>query len=193
MRDYALASHRLRTLVEVLHTEPSGPREVLSLEKQFPPDWWGVILGGSSGFGLATAHKLAQHGMNLCVVHRDRRAVAREVEPEFEKLRGAGVRVLTLNKNALDAKVRREILDELVGAMGERGRVRTLLHSVAFGNLKLIVPEKPRHSNVGAALATELGVDEEVVTAKVDALFRKGADALATIATPPAYPDRFLD
>ena len=35
---------------------------------------WGVILGGSSGFGLATAHKLAAHGMHLCLVHRDRRA-----------------------------------------------------------------------------------------------------------------------
>jgi NAD(P)-dependent dehydrogenase (short-subunit alcohol dehydrogenase family) len=166
---------------------------VLSLEKQFPPDWWGVILGGSSGFGLATAHKLAQHGMNLCIVHRDRRAVARQVEPEFEKLRGAGVRVLTLNKNALDATVRREILDELVGAMGKSGRVRTLLHSIAFGNLKLIAPEKRRRSNAAAALATEIGVAEEVVTAKADALLREGADALANLATPPAYPDRFLD
>jgi NAD(P)-dependent dehydrogenase (short-subunit alcohol dehydrogenase family) len=119
--------------------------------------------------------------------------VARQVEPEFEKLRGAGVRVLTLNKNALDATVRREILDELVAAMGKSGRVRTLLHSIAFGNLKLIAPEKRRRSNAGAALATEIGVAEEVVTAKADALLREGADALATLATPPAYPDRFLD
>ena len=35
---------------------------------------WGVILGGSSGFGLATAHRLSEAGMNLCLVHRDRRA-----------------------------------------------------------------------------------------------------------------------
>ena len=40
---------------------------------RFSGDDWGVILGGSSGFGLATALKLAAHGMNLCIVHRDRR------------------------------------------------------------------------------------------------------------------------
>ncbi|UCE87853.1 MAG: SDR family oxidoreductase [Deltaproteobacteria bacterium] len=131
--------------------------------------------------------------MNLCIVHRDRRSVARQVEPEFEKLRGTGVRVLTLNKSALDAKLREEILDALEGAMGERGRVRTLLHSVAFGSLKLIAPEKPRRGSAGAALATELGVDEARVTETSDALFREGADALAPLANPPRYPERCLD
>ena len=52
---------------------------------------WALILGGSSGFGLATAHKLAAHGMNLCLVHRDRRGAMSRIEPEFEKLRGTGV------------------------------------------------------------------------------------------------------
>jgi NAD(P)-dependent dehydrogenase (short-subunit alcohol dehydrogenase family) len=40
---------------------------------RFAPDLWSVIIGGSSGFGLAAAQKLAAHGMNLCIVHRDRR------------------------------------------------------------------------------------------------------------------------
>ena len=48
-------------------------------------DTWGVILGGSSGFGLATAHALAERGMNLCLVHRDRRAALRRVEPRGGK------------------------------------------------------------------------------------------------------------
>ena len=51
---------------------------------------WGLILGGSSGFGLASAHKLAAHGMNLYLVHRDRRGAMSRIEPEFEKLRGTG-------------------------------------------------------------------------------------------------------
>ena len=36
------------------------------MSTQFATGSWAVILGGSSGFGLATAHKLAEHGMNLC-------------------------------------------------------------------------------------------------------------------------------
>ena len=34
----------------------------------FDGSHWALILGGSSGFGLATAQKLARHGMNVCVV-----------------------------------------------------------------------------------------------------------------------------
>lgn len=168
-------------------------REEPALETQFPREWWGLILGGSSGFGLATAHKLAQHGMNLCIVHRDRRAVARRAEPEFEKLRATGVQVLTLNKNALDADVRRQILDRLGEVMGEQGRVRTLLHSIAFGSLKLIAPDKSRRGNARAALSAELGLQEEVLAKKADALFREGSDALVGIASPPSYPQRALD
>ena len=77
---------------------------------------WAVILGGSSGFGLATAHKLAEHGMNLCLVHRSRRAVLRRVQPEFEKIRGHGVELLTFNTDALAADKRTEILDALTRA-----------------------------------------------------------------------------
>ena len=45
---------------------------------KFNPDFWALILGGSSGFGLATARKLSAHGMNLCLVHRDRKGVHEE-------------------------------------------------------------------------------------------------------------------
>ena len=38
-----------------------------------PEGSWALILGGSSGFGLATAHQLSRYGVNLCIVHRDRR------------------------------------------------------------------------------------------------------------------------
>ena len=40
---------------------------------------WALILGGSSGLGLATAKKLAKHGYNLIVLHRDRRADIAEI------------------------------------------------------------------------------------------------------------------
>ena len=106
----------------------------------FSADHWAVILGGSSGFGLATAKRLAALGMSVCAVHRDRRAMLAKIEPEFEKIRAGGAKLLTFNTDALDAEKRREVVDALAAEIG-RGRVRVLLHSVAFGNLKLLVAE----------------------------------------------------
>jgi NAD(P)-dependent dehydrogenase (short-subunit alcohol dehydrogenase family) len=153
-----------------------------------------LILGGSSGFGLATAHKLAAHGMNLALVHRDRRGAMHRIEPEFEKLRGSGVQLRTWNADALDAEKRAEIVGELKTLLGS-GRVRMLLHSIAFGNLKLLVAEQARPSAAAAAeLAAELGIEPAKLVAAADKLLAEGRDELAEIATAPAYPTHsFLD
>ena len=156
---------------------------------------WALILGGSSGFGLATAHKLSAHGMNLCIVHRDRRGAMKRIDPEFDAIRERGVSLLTFNQDALDHDSRSEILDGL----GERldtdgGRIRLLLHSIAFGNLKLIGPEAPDRSDARAALAEELGVSEEALAEAADRRFSEGLDALQGIASPPEYAqDLFLE
>ena len=50
-------------------------------------NYWAIILGGSSGLGLATAKKLAKHGMNICVVHRNSRAQIQEIEKHFDEIR----------------------------------------------------------------------------------------------------------
>ena len=97
---------------------------------RFEAGQWAVILGGSSGFGLATAQALAERGMNLCLVHRDRRALLAAIEPEFEKLRETGVEVLTFNTDALSADKRDAVLDDLAESFGESGRVRVLLPRV---------------------------------------------------------------
>ena len=72
----------------------------------FSPHQWAVILGGSSGFGLATAQRLAEQGMSVCVVHRDLRATLARIEPEFEKIRGSGAKLITFNADALNAERR---------------------------------------------------------------------------------------
>ncbi len=159
---------------------------------RFSPDLWGIVLGGSSGFGLATAQKLASHGMNLIVVHRDRRGSMSRIDPEFDKIRASGVNLVTFNDNALDGEVRGKILDEAARAMGPDGRVRMLLHSIAFGNLKLIAPEPAKENAARRRLAEALGLDETVLAGKIDALFGEGLDALAGVATPPAYPTALL-
>jgi len=107
---------------------------------RFPDTHWAVILGGSSGFGLATAQKLAEHGMSCFLLHRDRRGAMARIEPEFERIRRQGVSLLTLNADALDPAVRSDALARLAEALGEAGRVRVLLHSIAFGNLKPLLP-----------------------------------------------------
>jgi NAD(P)-dependent dehydrogenase (short-subunit alcohol dehydrogenase family) len=158
----------------------------------FPDGSWALILGGSSGFGLATAQKLAEHGMNLCVVHRDRRGAMRAIEPEFEKIRGLGVELRTWNADAVNTEKRSEILDEIQILLGDRGRVRVLLHSIAFGNLKLLVPEKRVERSAGPALASKLGVEEGELTAAAEELFAEGEDGLHTLTRAPSYPDRFF-
>lgn len=161
--------------------------------QDFGPENWAIILGGSSGFGLATAQKLAEGGMSICIVHRDRRGAMSRIQPEFEKIRGNGTSLLTFNTDALNPQKRDEILDELTAAMGTDGRVRVLLHSIAFGNLKLIVPELPTASTAASSLAESLGVDKERLTQAADELFAGGADALHTLASRPEYPSRYLD
>jgi NAD(P)-dependent dehydrogenase (short-subunit alcohol dehydrogenase family) len=153
-----------------------------------PDGSWALILGGSSGFGLATAHQLSRHGVHLCLVHRDRKGAMARIETEFEAIRARGVSLLALNDDALSAERRGVILDRLAEAMAGTGKVRLLLHSIAFGNLKLLAPEARREETARAALARELGVDETRLAEAVDRLFAGGEDALAALATPPEYP-----
>lgn len=160
----------------------------------FSADQWAVILGGSSGFGLATARELGQQGMSLCVVHRDRRSTLKQVEPEFEKIRAGGARLLSYNVDALAAEKRDGVLDELAAELGPKGRVRVLLHSIAFGNLKLLVPEVPRTADPLGALAARLAMDEGKLREAVDEVFAGGAHHTHALASPAAYSSKhFLD
>lgn len=160
----------------------------------FSRDQWAVILGGSSGFGLATAQRLAEEGMSLCIVHRDRRAMLSKIEPEFERIRSRGVQLFTRNVDALSAEKRTQVIDELAEAMGSQGRVRVLLHSIAFGNLKLLVPEATRQKSAARALAAKLGLEEGSVQRAIDEVFGEGDASAHGLASAPEYSDKhFLD
>lgn len=104
-------------------------------------NYWALILGGSSGLGLATAIKLAQHGMNICIVHRNPRAQQETIEVEFDKIRTTGVKFKSYNADAFKVEKRNDILSELKEVFGEYGRIRSLVHSVAKGNLKPMFSE----------------------------------------------------
>lgn len=161
---------------------------------EFDRSHWALILGGSSGFGLATALKLARHGMNVMVVHRDRRGAMARIEPGFELIRATGVGFRALNLDALSPEGRASTQAELRSAMGERGRLRLLLHSIAFGNLKPIAPGKPdaRSSEAVSQLAHELGVPADSVQAAVAQLLQRGVGELQALQAT-SYGDMLLD
>lgn len=111
-------------------------------------NYWALILGGSSGLGLATAKKLAQHGMNICVVHRSRKSEITGIHENFDEIKNHGVEFISFNINAFKAEERLKVIDSLKLELGDKGRIRTLVHSVAKGNLKpMIATDKPALKN----------------------------------------------
>ena len=90
--------------------------------------------------GLATAKKLAAHGFNLFVVHRDRRGSMKTVDAHFDEIRATGARLEAFNMDALSKEGRQGILNNIADLLGE-GKIRLLLHSIALGNLKLAAPK----------------------------------------------------
>lgn len=159
--------------------------------KRFKATDWAIILGGSSGFGLATAKKLSRHGMNICIVHRDRKGAMKRIEPEFEAIRETGVRLVTYNTNALTAEGIDTVLTGLQEAMTGDDAVKILLHSIAYGNLKLLAPLpetfQSEHRKLLETLSRDLGISAEQLGSAFDKFFAEGHDALAGVATPPAY------
>lgn len=116
------------------------------MNRQFN-DQWAVILGGSSGFGLAAVEKLAIHGMNLAVLYRETSAAERLLKEKFNGLSAAaGVRIDGYNMNALDPDSRQIFLQQFAERTGRRQCVRLLLHSIARGNLKPLLHESEAES-----------------------------------------------
>ncbi|WP_422351623.1 SDR family oxidoreductase [Flagellimonas sp.] len=96
---------------------------------------WALILGGSSGLGLATAQKLASEGFNLILIHRDRRANMPSVQEAFQVMVSNGAIVHSFNKDAVDVASRKEIVEEVKPLLGA-GKISVLVHSIAKGNVK---------------------------------------------------------
>lgn len=115
--------------------------------KIFNPNHWALILGGSSGFGLASAKKLSRQGMNICIVHRDRRGAMEQINKDFDEIKNTGVDFISFNVDALSERGMEKVLTGLKQALGKDGKIRVLLHSIAFGNLKLIAPQTREKNN----------------------------------------------
>ena len=103
--------------------------------------------------GLATAHELARQGMNLVLVHRDRRGSLPTIEAEFQRMGQTGADVLSFNLNALQADKRQQMIAKIGEHLAQRGgELRMLLHAISRGNLKRLAPA----ADPPATLAPEL-------------------------------------
>lgn len=103
--------------------------------------YWALILGGSSGLGLATAKKLASHGYHILIMHRDRRAAMDEIEKEFDEIRAFGNELIAMNVDVLNAEKRADIISNIQQQLPEGHQIKVLIHSVAKGTLKPMYSE----------------------------------------------------
>ncbi len=168
----------------------------------FSPSQWALILGGSSGFGLATAKRLAVAGLSVCVVHRDRRGAMERIEREFDLIRRSlqrGARFLALNLDALSPDGIETTLNALAAEAAQSGHsrpVRVLLHSIAFGNLKPIAPvpenRQERVNQLMERLADAFDTSADHVREVAHNLLEEGHDALSPLV-PPVYGDSLID
>ncbi len=97
---------------------------------------WALILGGSSGLGLASAKKLARHGFNIIIVHRDRRADEDIIAKEFKNISSFKIQFKAFNADALKTAKRALILKEIASLLNNNGSINVLVHSIAKGSLK---------------------------------------------------------
>lgn len=105
-------------------------------KKQFS-GLWGIILGGSSGFGFAAVEKLARHGMNIALLYRETAAAERVIKEKLSAIASTSqVSILPYNFNALDEDRRTAFIQQFSAAAAKKKCVRLLLHSIARGNLK---------------------------------------------------------
>lgn len=160
---------------------------------KFDKNQWALILGGSSGFGLAAAKVLTKHGMNVCVVHRNRRNVMHTIQKEFDCIKEANSKFFALNLDALSGEGQRLTLEKLSEQMGNTGRVKLLLHSIALGSLKPIAPvvSNDETSDAVASIADRIGVEQERLRSVINDLFEEGTDVLHTLLKTE-YPQTYL-
>jgi NAD(P)-dependent dehydrogenase (short-subunit alcohol dehydrogenase family) len=122
---------------------------------------WALVLGASSGFGAAAARALAAAGLDVFGVHLDRRTTLAGAERVAADVEALGRRAHFFNVNAADADRRAEVvaaMERVLTETGQRGALRVLLHSLAFGTLKVYVADDPKDVVTPAQMSMTLDV-----------------------------------
>ena len=129
---------------------------------------WALILGASSGFGAATSLALARAGCHIFGVHLDRKSTLPNAQRVVAEIQALGREVRFFNTNAADEEKRTEVAVEMERTLRERnemGQLRIMLHSLAFGTLRLFVaePMKEAVSKITRTAPKVRGIDRRSV------------------------------
>ena len=108
---------------------------------------YALILGASSGFGEAVSLELSRVGFSIIGVHLDRGSGLAKAEQIVRQIEAAGVEALFFNINAAADKNRESIIQRLKDHFkikGIEGKIKVLLHSLAFGSLAPFIHREPQ-------------------------------------------------
>ncbi len=128
------------------------------MKKTDKQELYALILGASSGFGEATAIKLAKDGFNILGVHLDRQATMHNVERIIREIESAGVEAKFFNANAADEIKRKGIIHEIKSYLNGKPLIKVIMHSLAFGTLKPFISNDNEQAITKAQLEMTLDV-----------------------------------
>ena len=128
------------------------------MNKEENKKYWALILGASSGFGGATAMRLAEDGYNIIGVHLDRQSTMPNVKKIINHIESQQRQAIFYNVNAADQFKRVEIAKELKEKLNGEPVIKVLMHSLAFGTLKLFIPKTDEQTITHAQMEMTLDV-----------------------------------
>jgi NAD(P)-dependent dehydrogenase (short-subunit alcohol dehydrogenase family) len=149
-------------MVECSRTSPH--KETVTMTTDAEPirlSGWALVLGASSGFGAATSLALARAGLHIFGVHLDRKSTLPNAERLAADIKALGREAHFYNVNAADEEKRAEVASEMERILRERdelGQVRVMLHSLAFGTLKLFIADPMKEAVTKAQMDMTLDV-----------------------------------